>query len=721
MSSSAGDSGAERSIRREHLLDLFAIVGLVFVMIIAVRTTVRLTHVVALLILAVVLSYLTSPLRTRLANRVGHGLATPLVPLLTFAVIVALALAVSKDASSQTARLTSVLNERVQALAPNSLPGRIARSTHLQQAIDDTLSSTGTSVVAGQKTTTGLASPVGDLFIVIILGAFLQGSGPAVVARTISTWPRSRRKAVWDRWKLVDARAGRLLRMSLLLSLSTGFAVGVACRVLGIPGGLVMGAWAGLWAPVATVGSVIGFGPYFIVALVQTDVSVLVALPVGVLLLAGSRFLRRRIRVRAGIFPGAGSWVIAYAVAYSVAGGAGLIIASCAVAFISAFVATPIEPLDVESMTVTRDERLFGVDGTEEWWRSILTRRGIVVIAATCVSGSLAWVFLQSLGIFAAWLFIGLLLAVGLDRPVAALTKRLSRVPRNVVVAVVLVLFAAVIAAVLVLAVQGAATQGASLSTEFPRAIARFEQAPLIGPILHDNHAAAWVRDRLNDLPKTLSGIQPGRTIIPAIGARFGDLFWVLAITVALLADGPRMMSEFRRLLPVRYRRQYGKLVEVAHQAIGGFLAGSTAIAALDALFVLILALSLGVPLAPALAGWAFITNFLPQIGGLLGGTPLVILAFAVGPLQAAIALAAFLTYQLLENHVIGPKIISKATDISPVTSLLTALVGGAAAGMIGALLLTPIVAALKVMHDLMKRGELPGNQGMLIDTNDDT
>ena len=171
------------------------------------------------------------------------------------------------------------------------------------------------------------------------------------------------------------------------------------------------------------------------------------------------------------------------------------------------------------------------------------------------------------------------------------------------------------------------------------------------------------------------------------------------------------MVGEFRRHLPVRYRRQYGKIVDVSYQTIGGFLAGSTLIAALDAIFVLILAVTLRVPLAPVLAGWAFVTNFIPQIGGLLGGTPLVLLALAVGPVQAAIALVAFLIYQVLENHIVGPAIISKTTDISPLSTLLAALVGGAAAGMIGALLLTPIVAAVKVVHQLTKGGGLPGQQ----------
>ena len=711
--STSEESGTGRAITREHVIDLVAMVGLVFFMIIAVRTTIRLDHLIGLLVLAVVLSYLTAPLRHRLAARIGDGAAAALVPLLTFAVIVGIAVAVSKDTTSQATRLASMLDEKVRSLAPHSLPGRIARSTHVEEAIDQALSTTGTTVIAGQHSTGNLASPLSDLFIVIILGAFLQGAGPAVVARAISWWPRSRRGAIWERWKVVDGRAGSLLRPSVLLMLGTGLAVGSTCRALGIPGGLVMGAWAGLWVPVSTLGPALGFGPYFVVALVQTDTSRILAMLIGSVLCVVTRSIRRRVDRRAGIFPGAGTWVLAYAIGYAVAGTAGLIIATGAVAFISAFQATPIEPVDPEAAVTlpTRSERLFGVDGTEEWWRSILTQKGVAVVASTCVLGSLAWVFLESLGVFAAWLFIGLLLAVGLDRPVAALVRRAPRVPRAAAAGVVLAVFFGLIAGVFVLALQGAPSKSASLSTELPRAIQRFEHAPVIGPVLRQNHASEWVRVHLDKLPDALSGTSTGRTLLPTIGARFGDLFWTIAITLALLFDGPRLVAELRRHLPVRYRRQYGTLVDVAHEAVGGFLAGSAAIAALDALFVLFLAIALRIPLAPALAGWAFLTNFVPQIGGLLGGSPLVVLAFAVGPIQAAVALVAFLTYQVLENHLIGPSIISKATDISPVTALLTALVGGAAGGLVGALLLTPIVAAAKVMHDLTVKGKLPGNQ----------
>jgi hypothetical protein len=88
-----------------------------------------------------------------------------------------------------------------------------------------------------------------------------------------------------------------------------------------------------------------------------------------------------------------------------------------------------------------------------------------------------------------------------------------------------------------------------------------------------------------------------------AIGARFGDLFWTLTLTLAMLLDGPRLVAELRKRLPVRCRRQFGALVSISHEAVGGYLAGATLIAALDGLVVLVTALALRIPRQPLLVG----------------------------------------------------------------------------------------------------------------------
>ena len=119
----------------------------------------------------------------------------------------------------------------------------------------------------------------------------------------------------------------------------------------------------------------------------------------------------------------------------------------------------------------------------------------------------------------------------------------------------------------------------------------------------------------------------------------------------------------------------------------------------------MLLAVALGIPLAPVLGLWAAAWNFIPQIGGFVGGLPLVALGFGQGPWQGVIALVVFVTYQTFENHVIQPVIGSRVVNVPPLVLLIGVLFGGALGGFVGALMAGPILGVAKVaMTELRSR-----------------
>ena len=71
-------------------------------------------------------------------------------------------------------------------------------------------------------------------------------------------------------------------------------------------------------------------------------------------------------------------------------------------------------------------------------------------------------------------------------------------------------------------------------------------------------------------------------------------------------------------------------------------------------------------------------------------------LALTTGTTKGVIILAVYLIYMQIENRVIQPVIVSKAVDIPPFVAMVAVLVGGAAAGVIGAVLVTPLVGVAK-------------------------
>ena len=96
---------------------------------------------------------------------------------------------------------------------------------------------------------------------------------------------------------------------------------------------------------------------------------------------------------------------------------------------------------------------------------------------------------------------------------------------------------------------------------------------------------------------------------------------------------------------------------------------------------MLIASLALGVPLAPLIGVWVAMTNLIPQIGGLLGAVPFVLLGLTQGAGTGVACLAIFLVYQNIENHVIQPVIVGRAVKLSPPATMVAALVGVSAGG----------------------------------------
>ena len=150
---------------------------------------------------------------------------------------------------------------------------------------------------------------------------------------------------------------------------------------------------------------------------------------------------------------------------------------------------------------------------------------------------------------------------------------------------------------------------------------------------------------------------------------------------------------------PTRRRADADRIGRLVYDVIGRYIAGTLFMAALGGIVMLTGALALSVPLAPLIAVWVAITNPIPQIGGFMGGAVFVLLAVTQGALVGVIALAIFLVYQQLENHVLQPLIIGRAVRLSPPATMVAALVGVSAGGLVGGLFAIPLLGATKAIY----------------------
>jgi putative heme transporter len=176
---------------------------------------------------------------------------------------------------------------------------------------------------------------------------------------------------------------------------------------------------------------------------------------------------------------------------------------------------------------------------------------------------------------------------------------------------------------------------------------------------------------------------------------------------VLMLVEGPTLTAAGRRLIPPRWRGHADAMGRSVYVVIGRYAVGSILLALMAGTAAFLIGLSMSVPLVPLAALWAMLWNFVPQLGGIMGGAGLVALALSSGLTSALVVLVIWLVYMQLENRVVQPVIVGRAVQLSPLTTLVVALLGVAVAGLAGAVLAIPLVAAVNAAR-LELRGQRP-------------
>jgi predicted PurR-regulated permease PerM len=92
------------------------------------------------------------------------------------------------------------------------------------------------------------------------------------------------------------------------------------------------------------------------------------------------------------------------------------------------------------------------------------------------------------------------------------------------------------------------------------------------------------------------------------------------------------------------------------------------------------------------------IGEMIPVIGPILSAIPPLAVAATVSIEKVLFVLIFFVLQQQLENHILVPKIMSRQVGVSPVTVIVSLLIGGSLLGVVGALLAVPTAAILQVI-----------------------
>jgi predicted PurR-regulated permease PerM len=351
-------------------------------------------------------------------------------------------------------------------------------------------------------------------------------------------------------------------------------------------------------------------------------------------------------------------------------------------------------PLLVEQETAARFAPRFRLD------RSTF----VAVVAAVLVVLAVLAVVRNS-SLMLTRIGIGVLIALALDAIVNAVVRRLH-IRRGIAVVGVAAAVGGIAVVVVTVLAPRAIAEVQDFSQQFPQTVGELERLPLVGDWIRDQDLVERAERWVADLPDEFTDerlVESARSLLSGIVSTA----IVAIVTIAVLVDGENLAGRFRRLLSPPRRAQADEVGKVVYDTLGRYVGGSLTVAGMMGLFVLALGLVLGVPLAPLAAVWAMLTDLIPQVGGALGGFVFVALALTESVPTAIVAGVLFVIYMTIENHVIQPAIVGRSVDLTAPTTMVAALIGGAIAGIPGALVATPLAGAAKHLI-LEARGRRP-------------
>jgi predicted PurR-regulated permease PerM len=105
------------------------------------------------------------------------------------------------------------------------------------------------------------------------------------------------------------------------------------------------------------------------------------------------------------------------------------------------------------------------------------------------------------------------------------------------------------------------------------------------------------------------------------------------------------------------------------------------------------------VPAVLPLALLACVCDVIPVVGIIIATVPAVLLALSVSPTAAAVVLASYVIYHLFETYYIVPRFYGSSLRLSTLAVLLALIVGGTLQGVIGSVLVLPLVAAYPLIE----------------------
>ena len=307
---------------------------------------------------------------------------------------------------------------------------------------------------------------------------------------------------------------------------------------------------------------------------------------------------------------------------------------------------------------------------------------------------------------------VSLFLALALNRPVAAIARKLPGKSRLGGTALAYVTLILLLGCVVWFVVPPIVQQSAKFVESMPSLIDQAgSQWHGVNSFIDKNNLRPQVDAMLENLKQQSSAwaASVGTNILSSVGSLASfltSLFLVLVMSFFMLLEGPTWVKRLWGLYNDQEKMErHKKLVGRMYNVVTGYVSGQLTVSGIDAVLsgFVVFVLSLTFPvvnsnLAMLTVMATFILTLIPMFGATIAGA-LISLLLLFNDVTAGIIYAIyFVVYQQIENNFVSPSIQSKKVELSALTVLVAVTIGLYVGGLLGGLVAIPAAGAAKVL-----------------------
>ena len=354
---------------------------------------------------------------------------------------------------------------------------------------------------------------------------------------------------------------------------------------------------------------------------------------------------------------------------------------------------------------VTQD----GPSGTPRF--ASLSPRVALLIGAAVVVGLLLWMARDNVRPFV----VGLLLVYLLDPPIRWLVRRGVR--RTFAIAIVYIVAILAFVEFLNLTITPLVDQLIQVVKDFPALATQFQsQLERLGEFYARLQIPVAIREWIDAFIANLgqggTGGAPAfdiTALLPLVtgaGSFLGTIFGYLILPVwvfYLLKDRVSLTTQFDHALPPSWRFDVWAILRIVQRVFGQWVRGQLVLGLAVGIGTFVGLMVLSVVVDPIFGRYAVllsviagILELVPVIGPIISAVPAVLLAATAGIESVIAALILYTLVQQVENNFLVPKIQGDAVELHPALVVFAIVIGGALAGLLGAILALPITAAFR-------------------------